>query len=139
MYVLDTNVVSELRKAKDGKADRHVTAWAAAGSPASLFLSVITILELEQGVLMIERRDRTQGAVLREWLDVRVLPAFAGRVLPIDTDVARRCARLHVPNPQGERDALIAATALVHGMSVVTRNVADFASTGVRIINPWEG
>ncbi len=139
MYVLDTNVVSELRKARDGKADQHVAGWAAAVPPSNMFLSTVTIQELEQGVLMIERRDRAQGAVLREWLDSRVLPAFAGRVLPIDTDVARRCACLHVPNPQGERDALIAATALVHGMSVVTRNVGNFASTGVRIINPWEG
>jgi predicted nucleic acid-binding protein len=138
MYVLDTHVVSELRKARDGKADQNVIGWAAGIPPASLFLSAITIGELEQGVLMIERRDHTQGIVLREWLHMRVLPSFAGRVLPIDTDVARRCARLHVPNPQGERDALIAATALVHGMSVVTRNVSDFASTGVRIINPWE-
>lgn len=138
MYVLDTNVVSELRKAGSGKADHRVTQWAATVPPTSLFLSAITILELEQGVLLVERRDRAQGAALREWLDRRVLPAFAGRVLPIDTDVARRCARLHVPDPQGERDALIAATALVHGMAVVTRNAADFAGSGVQVVKPWE-
>jgi len=138
MYVLDTNVVSELRKAKDGRADPHVTAWATGVGPSSLFLSVITILELEQGVLLIERRDPSQGTVLRAWLDQRVVPAFADRILPIDAEVARRCARLHVPDPQSERDALIAATALVHGMAVVTRNVADFAPTGVPIINPWQ-
>ena len=138
MYVLDTNVVSELRKAKDGRADRHVVAWAVGIAPSALFLSVITIVEIELGVLRIERRDATQGAVLRSWLSDRVLPAFADRVLPIDTDVARRCAVLHVPDPQTERDALIAATALVHGMTVVTRNVADFAATGVPVINPWQ-
>jgi predicted nucleic acid-binding protein len=138
MYILDTNVVSELRKAKDGKADAHVTAWAASVLPSSLFLSAITILELELDVLVIERRDSAQGAVLRAWLDDRVLPAFANRVLPIDTNVARRCARLHVPDPQAERDALIAATALVHGMTIVTRNDANFKRTGVRVINPWE-
>jgi len=138
MYVLDTNVVSELRKAGSGKADHRVAEWAASVPPTSLFLSAITILELEQGVLPVERRDRAQGAALREWLDRQVLPAFAGRVLPIDTDVARRCARLYVPDPQGERDALIAATALVHGMTVVTRNADDFVPTGVRVINPWE-
>ena len=138
MYVLDTNVVSELRKAKDGRADRHVVAWAVGIAPSALFLSVITIVEIELGVLRIERRDATQGAVLRSWLSDRVLPAFADRVLPIDTDVARRCAALHVPDPQTERDALIAATALVHGMTVVTRNVADFATTGVPVINPWQ-
>jgi toxin FitB len=137
MYVLDTNVVSELRNAKDGRADKHVTAWAISVLPSSLFLSAITILELELGVLLAERRDPTQGTVLRAWLDNRVLPAFADRVLPIDAEVARRCARLHVPDPQGERDALIAATALVHGMKVVTRNATDFGRSGVQVINPW--
>jgi toxin FitB len=137
MYVLDTNVVSELRKAKDGRADKHVTAWAISVLPSSLFLSAITILELELGVLLAERRDPTQGTVLRAWLDNRVLPAFADRVLPIDAEVARRCARLHVPDPQDERDALIAATALVHGMKVVTRNATDFGRSGVQVINPW--
>ena len=138
MYVLDTNVVSELRKAKAGKADPNVTAWAATVEPAVLFLSVITILELEQGTLLIERRDPARGKVLRSWLNGQVMPTFAGRVLAIDTAVAQRCARLHVPDPQGERDALIAATALTHGMAVVTRNVADFEPTGVPVCNPWK-
>lgn len=89
-------------------------------------------------MLLIERRDRAQSVVLRAWLDSHVLPAFADRVLPIDTAVVRRCASLHVPDRQGERDALIAATALVHGMAVVTRNVADFAATGVALVNPWQ-
>ena len=136
MYVLDTNVVSELRKAR-GKADKNVMAWAAAMLPSALFLSVITIMELEQGTLLIERRDPAQGAVLRRWLENHVLPAFAGRVLPIDIAVAQCCARLHIPDPRAERDALIAATALVHGMIVVTRNVVDFQPAGVRVINPW--
>lgn len=137
MYLLDTNVVSELRKAKAGKADRNVTAWAASVPAAGLFLSAISILELETGILLVERRDPAQGAVLRAWLDDHVLPAFAGRVLPVDTVVAQRCARLHVPDPRSDRDALIAATALVHGLTVVTRNVADFAPTGVALVNPW--
>jgi len=137
MYVLDTNVVSELRKAKSGKADKNVAAWAASVLPSTLFLSVITILELEIGTLLVERRDTAQGAVLRAWLDSHVLPAFSGRVLPIDIAVAQRCARMHVPQPQTDRDTLIAATALVHGMTVVTRNVADFERTGVEIHNPW--
>jgi len=137
MFVLDTNVVSELRKAKAGKADKNVTLWAAAKPPGGLFLSAITILELEIGVCLIERRDPIQGAVLRSWMDGSVLPAFAGRVLAVDTAVAKRCARLHVPDPCADRDALIAATALVHGMTVVTRNVADFRPTGVRTLNPW--
>ncbi len=106
--------------------------------PSALFLSVITIMELEQGTLLIERRDEDQGTVLRRWLDHQVLPAFAGRVLPVDTKVAQCCATLHVPDPRAERDAFIAATALVHGMIIVTRNVADFEPAGVRIINSWK-
>lgn len=137
MYLLDTNVVSELRKAKVGKADKNVSAWAKSVSATSLFLSSITILELETGILLVERRDPAQGAVLRTWLDAHVLPAFSGRILVIDVAVAQRCAKLHVPDPRADRDALIAATALVHGMTVVTRNVADFELTGVEIFNPW--
>ncbi len=138
MYVLDTNVLSELRKVRLGRADANVAAWAESVDAADLFVSAITIMELELGVLSIERRDATQGAMLRSWLEQQVLPEFSGRTLPIDTAVAQRCARLHVPDKRGERDALIAATALVHGMAVVTRNVADFTPTGVTIVNPWE-
>ena len=137
MYLLDTNVVSELRKAKSGKADGNVVAWAANVPPLSLYLSAITILELETGVLLVERRDPAQGGMLRIWLNDHVLPAFAGRILAVDTLVAQRCARLHVPDPRADRDALIAATALCHGLTVVTRNVADFEPTGVQILNPW--
>lgn len=138
MYVLDTNVLSELRKVRFGKADANVAAWADGVDAADLFVSAITIMELELGVMSIERKDAAQGAMLRSWLEQHVLPEFSGRTLPVDTAVARRCARLHVPDKCGERDALIAATALVHGMTVVTRNVADFKPTGVTIINPWE-
>ena len=138
MYVLDTNVVSELRKVRLGKADANVASWTERVDAADLFLSAITIMELELGVLSIERKDATQGALLRSWLEQHVLPEFSGRTLPVDTAVAQRCARLHVPDKRGERDALIAATALVHGMVVVTRNVDDFAPTGVLVVNPWE-
>ncbi len=138
MFVLDTNVVSELRKANTGKADANVVAWANSVLPASLFLSTISILELEMGILLIERRDQEQGKMLRNWLENQVLPTFEERILVVDTAVARQCARLHVPDPCSERDALIAATALVHGMTVVTRNVDDFKPTGIAILNPWE-
>ena len=138
MYLLDTNVIAELRKATSPKVDQKVLAWATSVQTASLFLSVITVLELETGTLLVERRDPTQGAVLRSWLNTHVLPAFSDRILPVDTAVAQRCARLHVPDPRSDRDALIAATALVHGMTVVTRNIEDFAPTGVELLNPWE-
>ena len=138
MFLLDTNVVSELRKAKSGKANTNVTAWASNVPYGSLYISAITVLELEMGVLQVERRDSAQGGILRLWLDKHVIPAFHDRILPIDAAVAQRCASLHVPDPRAERDALIAATALVHGMTVVTRNIADFRLTGVPLLNPWD-
>lgn len=134
-FLLDTNVLSELRR-RD-RTHPKVAAWADAVAPSDLFLSAITILEIEAGVLMIERRDAAQGAVLRAWVERKVLPAFEGRILPVDTAVALRCARLHVPDPRGERDALIAATALVHGLTVVTRNRGDFEPMGVAVTDPW--
>jgi toxin FitB len=137
MYLLDTNVVSELRKVRSGKADRHVSAWADNVHAGDLYLSVISLQELEIGILLAERRDPMQGALFRAWLDQHVLPAFDGRILPVDLAVAHRSARLHVPDPRPIRDCLIAATALVHGLVVVTRNVADFVPTGVQILNPW--
>jgi predicted nucleic acid-binding protein len=137
MYLLDTNVVSELRKAKAGKADKRVAAWATSVPVASLFLSVITVQEIEIGVLLVERRDPSQGAILRTWLERHVLPAFEDRVLAVETSVARRSAALHVPDPCPVRDSLIAATALVHGLTLVTRNVVDFERTGVVIVDPW--
>jgi len=138
MYLLDTNVVSELRKVRFGTADQNVMAWAHTVDAAELFISAITIMEIEIGILSIARKDARQGALLRSWLEKRVLPEFSTRTLPVDTAVARRCAQLHVPDKRGERDALIAATAFVHGMTVVTRNVLDFHPTGVMIFNPWE-
>jgi predicted nucleic acid-binding protein len=139
MYLLDSNVVSELRKARAGKADKNVAAWASGVAATSLFLSVITILEIETGILLVERRDPAQAAVLRAWLEGYVLAAFSQRILPVETVVAQRCARLHVPDPQSDRDALIAATALVHSMTVVTRDVQDFEPMGVAVLNPWAG
>jgi predicted nucleic acid-binding protein len=138
MYLLDTNVISELRKAKSGKCNQQVMEWAATLSSSSLYVSVMTILELEIGVLSIEKRDSNQGALLRYWLDFHVIPTFSGKVIPIDMPVVKCCASLHVPNPCSDRDALIAATALVHKMTVVTRNTKDFELTGVELLNPWE-
>ena len=135
MYLLDTNVISELRKAKT--VHRRMKAWARSVSATTLFLSSISILELEIGILLVERRDSVRGNYFRSWMDGHVLPAFDHRVLAVDTVVAQQCATLHVPNPRSNRDALIAATALVHGLTVVTRNVEDFEPTGVTILDPW--
>jgi len=137
MFLLETNVISELRR--PDRADRNVVAWANAIPAANFFISVISILEIELRARLIKRKDATQGAILRNWIDAQVLARFEGRILAIDTTVAQRCAQLHVPNPRAERDALIAATALVHGLTVVTRNVGDFEPTGVPLLNPWDG
>lgn len=138
MYLLDTNVISELRKAKTKKCDKNVENWASNVLAHSLFLSVITILELEIGVLSIEKRDTAQGSILRSWLNTHVLPTFNKRILPVDLAVAQCCAQLHVPDRHPERDAIIAATAMVHGLVLVTRNVEDFKSIDIEILNPWK-
>jgi predicted nucleic acid-binding protein len=138
MFVLDTNVVSELRKVRAGKADPRVAFWADQVAASDLYLSVITIQELEMGILLAERRDPVQGAILRTWLDQHVLPAFADRIMAVDIAVAKRSAKLHIPDPRPVRDGLIAATALVHGMTLVTRNVVDFKLMDVPLLNPWD-
>ncbi len=138
MFLLDTNVISELRKAGDGRADANLVAWLGGVDAARCYVSSITLMEIELGILRIERRDVRQGAMLRAWMGGQVLPEFSPRTLAVDEAVALRCARLHVPDPCPERDAFIAATALVHGMTLVTRNMADFLGTGVPVLNPWE-
>ena len=137
MYLLDTNVISEIRKIRFGSANKNVAKWADDVDARELYLSVITVEELEIGILLLERRDPKQGSVLRAWLDQQVLPAFEGRILEIDMAIVLRSAHLHVPNPKPLRDGLIAATALVHSMTVVTRNVDDFKMAGVKIFDPW--
>jgi predicted nucleic acid-binding protein len=138
MYLLDTNVVSELRKKSSGKADRNVVAWETGVPAVSIYISVVAVMELELGALRMARRDPVQGAILRSWIDNGVLESFADRVLSIDVEIARRAAALHVPDPRSDHDALIAATALVHNMTVVTRNTADFTPTSVSTLNPWQ-
>jgi toxin FitB len=138
MYLLDTNVISELRKSDSKRIAPAVERWVNAQTLDRLCLSVISVFELERGVLLVERRDQVQGGLLRKWLNEKVFPAFENRIVPIDTRIARTSAALHVPNPMPERDSLIAATALAHHMTVVTRDTEPFQRCGVNVINPWE-
>lgn len=135
MYLLDTNVISAFRRPE--RLSQKVLAWAESVESGDFFLSAITVLEIEQGILARERSDATQGAILREWFDKDVMPAFEDRILSFDAEIARKCAALHVPDPRSERDAMIAATAIIHGLTVVTRNVADFERLEVMLIDPW--
>lgn len=135
-FLLDTNVVSELRK-RPGVVDPGVLHWAQRHLAQDLYISVVTVLEVELGVARIERRDQRQGAVLRDWMEAGVLAGFAGRILPVDVEVALRAAHLHVPDPRPERDAFIAATAEIHGLTIVTRNPMDFQPIGVAVLDPW--
>ncbi|MFV3130050.1 type II toxin-antitoxin system VapC family toxin [Niveispirillum sp. KHB5.9] len=135
MFLLDTNVLSELRRPE--RADAGVVTWAADADPASLFVSAISIFEIELGAALAGRRDAVQGRMLRAWIDGRVMPIFRDRILPINAAIAQRCAHLHVPDRQPQGDSLIAATALVHRLTIVTRNVRDFEPMGVPILNPW--
>lgn len=135
MYLLDTDIVFELRNAKSGGSAPALTAWASGVQRASLFISALTLLELESGAARVERTDKVAGAALRTWLDAQVSPAFEGRILPVDAAVVRRRAHLTLAST---RDALLAATALEHGLTLVTRDVAAFKAARVKLLNPWD-
>lgn len=137
MFLLDTNVISELRRRS--KTHPQVDTWARSIPAEQLFLSVVTIMEIEQGILLLDRRDGSQASILRHWLRKQLLPTFDGRILSFDLPAAFRCAPLHVPDPKPDRDSMIAATASVHGLTVATRNTGDFAACGVPTFNPWLG
>jgi predicted nucleic acid-binding protein len=138
MLLLDTNVISELRKVRDGRTNPRFIAWAKTLDWSDLYLSVITLYELELGVGRLEQYDRIQGKILRTWLGQSVLKRFQSRILPVNEAIATRSAELQIPRTRQVEDTLIAATAYVHNMTVVTRNIDDFKDAGVRIINPWE-
>lgn len=135
MFLLDTNVLSELRRPQ--RADAGVVSWAATADPAEMFVSAISIVEIELGTAQAQRRDPEQGRILRAWIDGQVMPTFHDRILPIDAKIAQCCAQLNVPDRQPHGDSLIAATAVIHRLTIVTRNVRDFVPMGVPVLNPW--
>lgn len=134
MYVLDTYVISEIRKLQ--QADSNVAKWVNSVDADDMYISVITLMEVEKGILKLERQG--EGAAFRHWFNNQVIPGFSDRTLPIDTDIALTCAKMHIPDKRKESDSLIAATALIHNMTVVTRDLKDFQRLGVELINPWE-
>ena len=136
MFLLDTNVVSELRKAS--RCDLRVAAWQAAQKPEACFLSAITLLEIRLGIELARKKDPNKAEDLEAWLEGRVKQGFDGRILPVDGAVGEMCGRMHADRPRSFRDGLILATAVVHQLTVVTRNVRDFADGGVNVFNPWD-
>lgn len=138
MFVLDTNVISELRKKSIGRAAPSVVAWADLAPPETRYVCAITIMELEIGILPLERKDHPQAAIFRDWLSNQVIPSFSGRILPIDETAATLCARMMYPKTRPLRDALIAATAQARNFTLVTRNTKDFQDLPIRVLNPWE-
>jgi predicted nucleic acid-binding protein len=138
MFLLDTNIISESRKLGTAKVDPNAARWFAQVDVETTYVSAMTIFELERGVKHMERRDTAQGSVLRRWFDEQVMATYEPRTLPLSREVALICAGLHIPDPKSERDAWIAATAIDAGLTLVSRNVGDFANMGVGLINPFE-
>lgn len=137
MYLIDTNVISEIRKIHSGRADEGVVKWAQSCPKNLMYISVITLLELERGTLSTELKDPKQGSVYRRWLEQTVKSEFDNKILAIDTDTVLLCAKMQVPDKKSLADSLIAATAIQHNFIVVTRNTQDFVNTGAKLLNPF--
>ncbi|MFT4162982.1 type II toxin-antitoxin system VapC family toxin [Shinella sp.] len=138
MLLLDTNVISELRKVASGRAEANVILWNETVDPAETFISTVILHELEIGVRLVEHNDPVAGKVLRNWLENMVLTAFSGRILPLDETAAVQAAKWHVPNPRPINDAYIAAIAFTRRMTLVTRNIRVFEGMGIALVNPWD-
>jgi len=138
MYIFDTNVISELRKTKSGRANRAVVRWSQSVPADSIFLSAICVYEVKLGIVKLATRNPSEAQRLGDWLLLTIIPSFAGRILPLDENVAILLAGMMAPKTRPYRDAIIAATAQHHGYTVVTRNLRDFEELPVRVINPWD-
>lgn len=137
MFLFDTNVISEFRKIEKGKANTGVIRWSENHDIRLAYISVITVMEIQQGILRLARKDEAQAQRLQQWRD-KILNTFEGRIIPVTTEIALQCAGFHVPDKQPANDALIAATAKVKGLTVVTRNSKDFDFSGVKVFNPFD-
>jgi predicted nucleic acid-binding protein len=135
-YLVDTNLVSELRKKV--RCDPNVSAWQVGASRHELYISVISMMEIKHGILMAKRKNAAFAGLLEEWYEVQVKTTFEGYVLPIDLAISECCSGLMSVRSRGLADALIAATAYVNDLTLATRNTADFADAGVKLVNPWE-
>jgi PIN family toxin-antitoxin system, toxin component len=138
MYLLDTNIISELKKLDSGKIHPQVQRWAYSINLMQTKISVVSITEIRTGILSLARKDQAQAASLDNWFTNRLLPAYRTRTLSVDTEVALICAQLHIPAKRPINDAYIAATAIAHNLTLVTRNVRDFQGLPLMLENPFE-
>jgi len=138
MYLLDTNIISELKKLDSGKIHPQVQRWAYSINLMQTKISVVSIIEIRTGILSLARKGQAQAASLDNWFTNRLLPAYRTRTLSVDTEVALICAQLHIPAKRPINDAYIAATAIAHNLTPVTRNVRDFQGLPLMLENPFE-
>ncbi|MCW9732591.1 type II toxin-antitoxin system VapC family toxin [Avibacterium sp. 20-15] len=138
MYFIDTNVLSEIRKIKSGKANQGVINWLSEINEQQIYTNIIVMMELERGILAKERKDPWQGKILRQWFEHTIKTGFSNRILHLNDKTAKICATLHIPDHCPENDAWIAASAIQYGLTLVTRNTADFSRMGVKLLNPFD-
>lgn len=136
MYLLDTNIISATRRRMPDNAS--VFEWLATVDNTLIYTNAIVMMELERGILSMERKDKQQGKILRLWFEDTVKPSFAERILSITDKTAQICAKIHIPDHAPENDAWIASTAIEHRLILVTRNVADFKKIAVKLFNPFD-